>query len=317
VIGRRARGVRVAFAALGARLGAPAADRGRIMLCPPLSPGRVTPYGLQAAFAPMIARWLIRPLDRTPTSKWKSSTPHHFMFTNIKHLYGKKLGASDGDIGHVKDFYFDDKTWLIRYLVAETGSWLAERQVLLSPRAFETNALRDSDENTHVLSVKLTRKQIEGSPSIDLHRPVSRQFEEEYHRYYGWPAYWPDGGMLGVAGFPVVTPPLAPEVPLHHGHNQRDDVHLRSTKAVTGYRIQATDGSIGSVRSFMVDGRTWAIRELVVETGHWYAGKKVLVLPLNIDRISYDDSTVFVNLTKEDIQQTSTNDVAQVVSNRE
>jgi hypothetical protein len=234
------------------------------------------------------------------------------MFTNIEQLYGKKLGASDGDIGHVKDFYFDDTTWLVRYLVADTGSWLSGRQVLLSPHAFGIHAFGGSDEDPNVLLVNLTRKQIENSPSIESHRPVSRQYEEDYHRYYGWPAYWEGGGMLGLAGFPVVTPPPIPNNPSHHGHNQRDDIHLRSTKAVTGYHIQATDGPIGSVSSLMVDGGNWAIRELVVETGHWYAGKKILLLPKNIDRMSYEDSTVFVNLTKEDIQRTSTNDVAQV-----
>jgi hypothetical protein len=236
------------------------------------------------------------------------------MFQNIKQLYGKTLGASDGEIGHVKDFYFDDNTWLVRYLVAETGSWLSNRQVLLSPHAFGSQHFGASDEDAGTLRVKLTLKQIEKSPSIETHRPVSRQFEEEYYQYYGWPAYWQDGGLMGVAGIVPFAPPLPPGTPLHHGHNQRDDVHLRSTKAVTGYRIEATDGPIGSVTGFMVDGRNWAIRELVVETGHWYAGKKILLLPENINRISYDDSTIFVSLTKEDIKQTSANDVAQVIA---
>jgi uncharacterized protein YrrD len=236
------------------------------------------------------------------------------MFHNIKLLYGKKLAASDGDIGHIKDFYFDDKTWLIRYVVVDTGSWLSERQVLLSPHAFATHPFWGSSEDASALTVNLTRAQIEGSPSIETHRPVSRQFEAEYYRYYGYPAYWSDGGMVGLAGFPVVPPPASPNIPLHHGHNQRDDIHLRSTKAVAGYEIQATNGPIGAVSSFMVDGRSWTIRELVVETGHWYAGKKILIVPENITRISYDDSTVFVSLTKEDIQQTSTNDVVQVVA---
>ena len=120
--------------------------------------------------------------------------------------------------------------------------------------------------------------------------------------------------MWGTAGFPVVIPPSTPENQPHHGHQQRDDPHLRSTKAVTGYHIQAPDGAIGDVSSFMVDGRSWAIRELEVETGHWYAGKKILLLPKNIDRISYEDSTVFVNLTKGDIQQTTRNDVAQATA---
>jgi len=233
------------------------------------------------------------------------------MFQNIKQLYGKKLGASDGNIGHVADFYFDDKTWAVRYLVADTGSWLPGRQVLLTPHAFGNHAFGRSDAEIDLLRVNLTRKQIEDSPSIESHRPVSRQYEEEYYTYYGWPAYWEGGGMLGAAGFPVVMPPSTPDKLQHHGHDQRDDIHLRSTKSVTGYRIQATDGAIGTVNSFMVDGRTWAIREMVVETGHWYAGKEILVLPENIERISYEESTVFVNLKKEDLQQTMSNDVAQ------
>jgi hypothetical protein len=235
------------------------------------------------------------------------------MFHNIKQLYGRKLAASDGHIGHVSDFYFDDNSWMIRYLVVDTGSWLSGRQVLLSPHAFGPHAIWGTNQEAGVLLVNLTKKQIEDSPSIESHRPVSRQFEEEYYRYFGWPVYWDTSGLSGQTAFPIVPPPSIPDTTSHHGHNQRDDIHLRSTKAVTGYQIQASDGPIGSVSSFMVNAGNWAIRELVVEAGHWYSGKKILILPKNIERISYDDSTVFVKLTKEDIQQTSKNDVAQVV----
>ncbi len=228
------------------------------------------------------------------------------MLQNIKELYGNKLAASDGDIGHVKDFYFDDKTWVIRYLVADTGSWLTGRLVLLSPHAFGR-----IDQDGKILLVNLTRKQIENSPSIESHRPVSRQYEEEYYLYYGWPAYWQGGGMWGMGSYPVIMPPLPPKNLRHHGHNQRDDIHLRSTTAVTGYYIQATDGAIGSVSGFLVDDRSWAIRELVVETGHWYSGKEILISPSKIERISYEDSKVFVNLTKADIQRTAENDIAK------
>lgn len=54
------------------------------------------------------------------------------MLYNSKNLYGYKLSASDGEIGQVKDFYFDDQSWLVRYVVADTGTWLTGRQVLLS-----------------------------------------------------------------------------------------------------------------------------------------------------------------------------------------
>jgi hypothetical protein len=226
------------------------------------------------------------------------------MLQNIKELYGNKLAATDGDIGHVKDFFFDDKTWVIRYLVADTGSWLTGRLVLLSPHAFGR-----LDQDGKILPVNLTKKQIENSPPIESHRPVSRQYEEEYYLYYGWPAYWQGGGMWGMGNYPVIMPP--PKNLRHHGHKQRDDIHLRSTTAVTGYYIQATDGTIGSVRGFLVDDKSWAIRELVVETGHWYAGKEILISPAKIERISYEDSKVFVNLTQADIQRTAENNVAK------
>ena len=127
------------------------------------------------------------------------------MLRSIKQLYGDKLGASDGEIGHVKDFYFDDQNWAVRYVVADTGSWLPGRQVLISPHAF--GSLHQAGK---VLLVNLTRKQIEDSPSIESHKPVSRQYEEEYYRYYGWPYYWEGDGLWGMSGFPILELPPNP-----------------------------------------------------------------------------------------------------------
>src|ERR1700685_1488469 len=114
------------------------------------------------------------------------------MLHNTKELYGQKLAATDGEIGHVKDFYFDDKIWVIRYLVEDTGSWRTVRLVRISP-----HALGKLDPHDKTLHVKLPRKQIQDSPPIESHKPVSRQFEVEYYRYYGWPAYWDGGAMWG------------------------------------------------------------------------------------------------------------------------
>ncbi|MGA3008093.1 MAG: PRC-barrel domain-containing protein [Opitutaceae bacterium] len=227
------------------------------------------------------------------------------MLQNIKELYGNKLAALDGDIGQVKDFYFDDKAWVVRYLVANTGTWLTGRLVLLSPHAFGK-----LDHYQKTLHVKLLKKQIEDSPAIESHQPVSRQYEIEYYRYYGWPDYWNGGAMWGVGGYPQVTPPSKDkrEAPLP---DHRDDKHLRSAQAITDYHIQTTDGPIGHVSGFMVDDRSWAIRELAVETGHWYSGKEILISPGKVERISYEDSTVFVNLTKADLEQTAENEVAK------
>ena len=223
------------------------------------------------------------------------------MLQNIKALYGSKLTALDGDIGHVSDFYFDDKSWVIRYLVANTGTWLKERMVLLSPHAFGK-----WDQLEASLKINLRRKQIENSPSITSHVPVSRQFEVEYYRYYGWPAYWSGDAMWGAGAFPMVMHPPSAEMDKDYPrHHHRDDKHLRSAKALKGYGIQATDGAVGHLSSFVVDDRSWAIRELVVDAGSWISCKEILIQPDKVDRISYEDSKVFVNLTKADIEKTA------------
>ena len=131
------------------------------------------------------------------------------MLRSLRQLYGKKLGASDGDIGHVKDFYFNDQQWAIRYVVADTGSWLSGRLVLISPHAFG-NLRQDAD----CLLVNLTRQQIENSPASESHKPVSLQYQ----------AYWDGGETWGAGGFPEAPPPphLMPSEP------GSDDLHCRT-----------------------------------------------------------------------------------------
>ena len=235
------------------------------------------------------------------------------MLRSIKQLYGNKLGATDGEIGHVKDFYFDDQNWAIRYLIVDTGSWLPGRLVLLSPYS-----LGRLDQNEKILRVNLTRKQIESSPSIDLHKPVSRQSEEEYYRYFGWPYYWQGDALWGLSGFPILelppkspppqlVAPMAPEA-------GRADPHLRSTQAVTGYQVRTGDEMIGHVCDFMMDAGSWAIGQLAVKTGHRFSGIERLITTKEVDRISYDESTVFATLTPEAVAPVSVPDLAPPVA---
>jgi len=227
------------------------------------------------------------------------------MLRSVKQLYGDKLGATDGEIGRVKDFYFDDQNWAVRYLVADTGSWLPGRTVLISP-----HAIGGLDHSGKVLRVNLTRKQIEDSPSIALHQPVSRQFEQEYYRYYGMPVYWQGGALWGTSGFPIMGPPAMPYLT---GPQPGDaDANLRSTQAVNGYHLRTGDETTGHVCDFMMDDRNWAIGQLVIKTGHRFTGKEVLVPTKLVERISYPDSTVFVNLTREAVEHGPAHELAPV-----
>ena len=114
------------------------------------------------------------------------------MLSKAKTLQGYKLESRDGEIGKVNEFYFDDRHWAIRYLVADTGKWLTGRQVLISPYAL----VAVNKEEQHI-TIDLTKKQIEASPSLYSDKPVSRQFEQAYYGYYGYPMYWGGPYMWG------------------------------------------------------------------------------------------------------------------------
>jgi uncharacterized protein YrrD len=220
---------------------------------------------------------------------------HKIMLNTAKSLKGYKLESLDGEIGMAREFYFDDRYWTVRYLVADTGDWLTDKQVLLSPYALVGVIPHDEQ-----IVVNLTKKQIQDSPSLDTDKPVSRQYEEEYYGYYGWPNYW--GGMDVWGTYPYIM--RDPEQWGFHGNGERAwDPHLRSTREVTGYDILAKDGLIGHVDDFIIDDETWTIRYLVVATRNWLPGKKVLVSPKWITSVNWTESNVTTDLTREAIKQ--------------
>jgi hypothetical protein len=201
----------------------------------------------------------------------------------------------EGDIGKVEGFYFDDRHWTVRYMVIETGDWLTDRQVLISP-----HAMVSVEEGKGIISTSLTKKQIEGSPSLDTHKPISRQFERDYYAYYGWPMYWYGPYMWG----PYHNPLRDRERESEEIQDEKGwDAHLRSTQAVTGYHIEAKDGEIGHVEDFIIDDKTWAIRYMIVDTRNWWPGKQILVSPQWIEEITWGEAKVFVNLSRETIKR--------------
>jgi uncharacterized protein YrrD len=208
------------------------------------------------------------------------------MLSKANTLTGYKLESLDGEIGTVKDFYFDDHYWTIRYLVADTGEWLVSRQVLISP-----HSLTGVDRDQGSIAVKLTKTEIEHSPSLNRDKPVSRQFEQEYSVFFGSPMYW---------GFPN-----DPRAKAESGEpaKKRGDPDLRSTHDVSGHHVEAVDGEIGHVDDFIIDDETWAIRYLTIDTKDWLPGKKVLISPKWIERVSWSEKQVVVGLTREAIGQ--------------
>ena len=222
------------------------------------------------------------------------------MLTNSTCLKGLVIRASDGELGTVDQFYFDDETWAIRYLAVETGGWLGGRPVLISPFSVVHADLLDKR-----LDVALTKEQVEKSPDINTHLPISRQHEAAYLGYYGYPNYWGGPFMWGPAFYPagLASPTTtSTEALADRIRRESTDSHLRSTEAVTGYNIEAADGEIGHVNGFVVDDEAWAIRYIEVATRNWWPGNKVLVSPAWVDRVSWTDARVYVGLSREAIK---------------
>jgi hypothetical protein len=231
----------------------------------------------------------------------------HVMLHTLSALDGFSLGAKDGDIGSVEDFYFDDEKWTIRYLAADTGTWLSGRKVLISP-----TSLGKAEMKHERIPVSLTREQIENCPHIDEHKPISRQYETELHDYYGYPYYWRGPYLWGPVAYPgalAVPPPTlkrdsqAKELNAIRERQRTQDQHLRSTREVTNYYIEASDGEIGHVEDFVLDDGDWAIRYIIVDTRNWWPGKKVLLSPHWISNVSWSESKARVELPRDRIRQ--------------
>ncbi|MEJ2747978.1 MAG: PRC-barrel domain-containing protein [Anaerolineae bacterium] len=234
------------------------------------------------------------------------------MLRTAKELIGYTIRALDDDVGHVDDFYFDDRYWLIRYLVVDTGGWLSGRKVLLSPLT-----IGQPDWARRVLPVKLTKEQIENSPDIDLEKPVSRQHEVALHEYYGWVPYWTSmmEPLAAPRPMPIHFGPLVPSpssastgpIPqdmIEQQERQKSeyDPHLRSMEEVIGYNILARDGEIGHVETFILDDENWSIMYLVVDTHNWLPGKKVLVALAWVEAVNWPEEQVQIDLERETIK---------------
>lgn len=227
------------------------------------------------------------------------------MLHNVNRLKKFTLHATDGDIGRVKDVYFDDEQWVVRYLVVETGGWLTGRQVLLSPMSFG-----HLDWKGKSLHTNLTRAQIENSPGINAHIPISRQQEIEYVRHFGYPYYWTGPYAWGKQVQPSVLDevdkldkgPDREQARQEYESARQEDSHLRSCDDVHGYAIAALDGKLGHIVDFLFDEEDWSIQYLVADPRNLWPSKHVLIMPQRIENVDWASKSVVTNLTREEIE---------------
>lgn len=236
------------------------------------------------------------------------------MLHSVNDLNGMKAAGTDGEVGLVEDAYFDDLDWTIRHLVVGTGGWIGGRHVLVSPQA-----MRGVNWAGEVLQINLTRQQIENSPDIDTAKPVTRQQEAMLHDYYGLPYYWAGPHLWGAVIFPTMGDMYPSEewdqgrqVERERQHQARknENPHLRSSKEIIGYKIQATDDTVGQVEDLMFDDRDWSIRLIAVDTSGWWPEKSVLIPPQRIKNVSWAEKKLAVDLNRDEVEQCAEYDPA-------
>jgi hypothetical protein len=219
------------------------------------------------------------------------------MKRSIKKLIGYYLDGEEGLKGKVKDFLFDEESWIIRYADADFGSLFKARRILI-PRIF----LREPETDLKRFPVDLTKDAIEVCPDLDEKTPVSREYEEQLSRYYGIEKYWPY--VYAATPEPAIYPPR-PMIPPKKVIDEKDlDTSLRSFKEVEGYNINAVDGHIGHVEDMLVDDIDWQIVYVVVDTSNWIPWSKKVIISINwLKEISYVLREVTIDLHKETIKE--------------
>ena len=231
------------------------------------------------------------------------------MLRSLKELKRYTVTATDGDVGTVVNFLFDDERWAIRYLVVHTGGFFDGQYVLISPISF-----REVDWAAHAFHLALTKDKIKNAPSIDTDRPVSRQHERDYYQYYGYPQYWGYMEPWGMGNYPaLLAAGPGSRSPNEQAAEDSGDAHLRSAKEVRGYHIQGRDDGVGFVEDFIIDDETWEVRYLVVDTSHWWWGHRVLVAPRWTSEVSWTHRKVFVSLSREAIKKSPSWDPSSVI----
>lgn len=236
------------------------------------------------------------------------------MLRHTSDIGGYAIGATDGPIGSISDLLFDDVTWLVRWLVVDTGSLLSGRRVLLPP-----SALSQVNHIGHQFAVQLTKQQIKDSPDITTDEPISSQMETDLYDYYGWSPYWSTGFYMGGYGFAGGAFP--PNATGFHARERTDgaegrthgDRHLRSVRQVKGYHIHATDGEVGHVADFLLEDGDWSIHYLVVDTQNWWPGKKVLISPRSIRSVDWSSRTVHLDVDRRTVKDSPAYDGSEAV----
>lgn len=197
------------------------------------------------------------------------------MFHSLATLLEFPLLTTDGERRPIRSFLFDDRSWLVRYLIVDAGRWYAPRRVVIP-----TSEVQVPDWNNRIVPARITLDHLLSNPKAESVRPVSRQQQMAWNREFHWPdreTYWcgpaASGREFRVEG--------------------KDDPHLRRTDDLATYEIWGKDGCLGMLEGFFLRGGSWHIDYLLIRSGQWTFREKA-VSTLQVVSISWAQHRVEV-----------------------
>lgn len=205
------------------------------------------------------------------------------MLRSLNEIMHFQLQGIDEEIGCCKSFLFNDKLWVIPYMVTDTNKWLpGGLKVLISPIS-----LCAPNWEQHQFSINLTREEIKNSPSLDEHRPISHLYEAELF----------NANVLE-----------------DETKNKSEDRHLRSIENAKGHGICATDQEIGHVEDFILNDQNWTIPYIVIDTRNWLpGGHKALIYHKSIEAVNWAEGSITVNVSAQKIKESPAFDLERLI----
>lgn len=242
------------------------------------------------------------------------------MLRSVEDLERYAIQGRDGEVGRVRDVYFDDTSWVVRYLSVEAGPWLFHRPLLIPP-----SVTGPADWTGKVLALALTRDEVRRDPRQYTPKPVPRQLRMGFIGPPGFPYQSAGPGSWSAADRTVPATSVsagrsdlrsslssAEGNGLFHADDRAAaqspvdaDPHLHSGNAIRQCRIRALDGIAGQVRGMLIEENAWVVRFLIVATSEVGDEEQVLIASPWILDVEWSDALIRVDLTREQIKEST------------
>ena len=206
------------------------------------------------------------------------------MAHSLSTLLDIPLVTVGGERRAIRNFLFDDRSWLVRFLVVDAGRWFGHRLVVIPVTALDLPNWAEGAIHAH-----LTTRELVASPHADEVRPVSRQQQVAWERHFGWRDGDSSWRGPSTADFPRQEFSISSE---------DDDPHLRRTRDLISYQVWAKDGFLGLLEGFFLEDASWHIGYLLAKTGNWIHEEKI-VASSRVRAISWGQRRVVLDLSAD------------------